>query len=78
MSFFETKISHSILPPVEARGKGVKLEAAVLNDHIWCDQTKSVWSRLDSNFFNLPDCVHHFKNYILQKILLKLDIWFQT
>ena len=35
------------------------------------DQAKSVWSRLDSNFFYLPDCVHHFKSYIFQKAFLK-------
>ena len=45
--------------------------------YMWCDQAKSVWSRLDANFFNLPDCVHYFKSYILQKTPLKLDIWFQ-
>ena len=42
--------------------------------NLWCDQAKSVWSWLDSNFFNLPDCVHHLKSYILQKTQLKLDI----
>ena len=44
---------------------------------MWFDQAKSVWSRLDSYFFNLLDCVHHFKSCILQKTPLKLDIWFQ-
>ena len=31
----------------------------------------------DSNFFILPDCVHYFKGYFVQKTPLKLDIWFQ-
>ena len=45
---------------------------------MWCDQAaKSVWSWLDSNFFNLSECTHHFKSFILQQTPLKLDIWFQ-
>ena len=45
--------------------------------HLWCDQAKSVWSRWNSVFIFLTNCMHHFYNYILQKTPLKLVNWFQ-
>ena len=44
---------------------------------MWCDQAKSVWSRLNSVFSFLTNCMHHFLSYILQKTPLKLINWFQ-
>ena len=44
---------------------------------MWCDQAKSVWSRSNSVFIFLTNCMHHFHSYILQKTPLKLVNWFQ-
>ena len=44
---------------------------------MWCDQAKSVWSRPNSVFILLTNCMHHFHSYILQKTPLKLINWFQ-
>ena len=44
---------------------------------MWCDQAKSVWSRSNSVFIFLTNCMHHFYSYIFQKTPLKLVIWFQ-
>ena len=44
---------------------------------MWCDQAKSVWSRSNSVFTFLTNCLHHFHSYILQKTPLKLVNWFQ-
>ena len=44
---------------------------------MWCDQAKSVWSRSNSVFIFLINCLHHFYSYILQKTPLKLVNWFQ-
>ena len=44
---------------------------------LWCDQAKSVWSRLNSVFSFLTNCMHHFFSYILQKTPLKLINSFQ-
>ena len=46
-------------------------------DYMWCDQAKSVWSRSNSVFIFLNNCMHHFNSYILQKTPLKLVNWFQ-
>ena len=46
-------------------------------NNMWCDQAKSVWSRLNSVVIFLTNCLHHFHSYILQKTPLKLVIWFQ-
>ena len=45
--------------------------------YMWCDQAKSVWSRSNSVFIFLTNCMHHFHSYILQKTPLKLVDWFQ-
>ena len=44
---------------------------------MWCDQAKSVWSRSNSVFIFLNNCMHHLYCYILQKTPLKLVNWFQ-
>ena len=44
---------------------------------MWCDQAKTVWSRSNSVFIFQINCMHHFHNYILQKIPLKSVKWFQ-
>ena len=46
-------------------------------EYMWCDQAKSVWSRSNSVFIFLTNCMHHFHSYILQKTPLKLVNWFQ-
>ena len=46
-------------------------------EHMWCDQAKSVWSRSNSVFIFLINCMHHFYSFILQKTPLKLVNWFQ-
>ena len=45
--------------------------------YMWCDQTKSVWSRSNSVFIFLPNSMHHIYSYILQKTPLKTVNWFQ-
>ena len=49
--------------------------------HMWCNQTKWVWSQSNSIFILLIDwlidCTHHLQSYILQHIPLKLLNWFQ-
>ena len=44
---------------------------------MWCDQAKSVWSRSNSVFLFLTNCMHHFHSYILQKTPLKSVNCFQ-
>ena len=44
---------------------------------MWCDQAKSVWSRSNSVFIFLSNCMHYFHSYILQKIPLNFTNWFQ-
>ena len=53
---------------------GIKIRKSL---HMWCDQAKSVWSRPNSVFILLTNCMHHFHSYILQKTPLKLINWFQ-
>ena len=42
---------------------------------VW--SSKSVWSRSNSVFICLTNCMHQFYSYILQKTKLKLVNWFQ-
>ena len=44
---------------------------------LWYDQAKSVWSRSNSVFTFLTNCMQHFHSFILQKTPLKLVDWFQ-
>ena len=45
--------------------------------NMWCDQAKSVWSRSNSVFIFLTNCMHLIHSYILQKTPLKLVNCFQ-
>ena len=39
----------------------------MFDTYMWCDQAKSVWSRPNSVFIFLTNCVHHFQSYICRK-----------
>ena len=42
-----------------------------------CDQPKWVWSRSNSIFIFLIDCIDHLQSYLVQQTPLKLVNWFQ-
>ena len=42
-----------------------------------CDQAKGVWSRSNSIFIFLIDCILHLQSYLLLQTPLKLVHWFQ-
>ena len=73
-------------PPIshnELKKDGVQLSLSIVrlchswHLYMWCDQTKSVWSRSNSVLIFLTNCMHHFNSYIYQKTPLKLVNWFQ-
>ena len=55
--------------------QGSTLEKVYQN--MWCDQAKTVWSRSNSVFIFLTNCLHHIYSYVLVKTPLKLVNWFQ-